>query len=87
MTEIKKDYDVRVFCPVCQNGNNMIWKGGLIDWGIMMSKNVKKSSEIPKWAQYAWRHQQAHGHIIMVEYPSRTVPMFDIFLLKEGQGK
>lgn len=79
----KKDYDVRVFCPQCKNGNNWIWKGGLIDWGIEMSKEAKKSSDIPQWAQYAWRHQQAHGHIIMVEYPNRTVPLFNDAMKKE----
>ena len=73
----KKDYDVKVFCAQCQDGNNTIWKGGLIDWGIEMSKNAKKTSDIPEWAQYAWRHEQAHGHTIMVEYPERTVPLFD----------
>ena len=73
----KKDYDVRVFCPQCRGGDNAIWKGNLIDWGIQMGREAKKSSDIPEWAQYANRHERAHGHIVMVEYPTRTVPLFN----------
>lgn len=78
MSTEKKDYDVRVFCPQCQGGNNAIWKGGLIDWGLEMSKEAKNPADIPAWAHYAYRHEQAHGHTVMVEYPDRTVPLFDL---------
>jgi len=61
---------VRVFCPVCQDGDNTIWTGTLHEWG----KELEKENP-PDWANYAHRHEKAHGHQIMVEYPSGlTVP-------------
>ncbi|MBA7491405.1 hypothetical protein ES702_01950 [subsurface metagenome] len=61
---------VRVFCPVCQGGDNSIWIGSLWEWG----KELEKENP-PDWANYAHRHEKAHGHQIMVEYPSGlTVP-------------
>lgn len=80
--KIARKAEIRVFCSECQGGNNTIWKGSLIDWGIIMSQDAKKDADIPQWAQYAWRHQQAHGHTIMVQYPSQCVPMFDPLRLK-----
>lgn len=78
----KTDYDVRVFCPKCKAGNNSIWKGGLINWGLEMSKETP-----PAWAQYAKNHESAHGHTIMVEYPDKTVPLFDSLGLRSGVHK
>jgi len=47
------------------------WKGSLIDWGVELS-----FSDPPEWYNYAMRHEEAHpGHIIMVEYPTSTVPL------------
>jgi hypothetical protein len=71
----KKDYDVRVFCPQCKGGDNIIWKGGLIDWGLEMSGPANKP--VPEWAQYAKRHEVTHGHTVMVEYPDRIVRLFN----------
>ena len=62
---------VRVFCPICKGGDNAIWEGNLIDWGIQLS-----TSDPPDWYLYAMNHERAHpGHEIMVEYPSKTVPL------------
>jgi len=62
---------VRVYCPKCRGGDNSIWKGSLIDWGVELS-----FSDPPEWYNYAMRHEEAHpGHIIMVEYPTSTVPL------------
>ena len=80
----KKDYDVRVFCPQCRGGDNAIWKGGLIDWGLEMRKEAKHSVDVPAWAQYAKRHEVTHGHTVMVEYPDRIVPLFDPLRRKTG---
>ena len=60
---------VRVFCPICRDGNNVIWEGSLEEWGVELSKETP-----PDWANYAYRHEEAHGHQIMVKYPTRTVP-------------
>ena len=61
---------VRVFCPVCRDGDNIIWEGTLTEWGLELSHEIP-----PDWANYAHRHENAHGHRIMVEYPSgRMVP-------------
>lgn len=56
---------VRVFCPICRDGNNVIWEGSLEEWGVELSKETP-----PDWANYAHRHEMAHGHQVMVEYPS-----------------
>lgn len=62
---------VRVFCPKCKGGDNAIWEGSLIAWGLELGYGKP-----PKWYNYAMRHEKAHpGHIIMVEYPSKTVPL------------
>jgi len=62
---------VRVFCPVCKGGDNAIWEGSLIDWGLELQR-----VENPEWFSYAIRHEVAHpGHVIMVEYPDKTVPL------------
>jgi len=60
---------VRVYCPVCKGGDNHIWKGSLHEWGQELEK-----VDPPEWVNYAHRHEAAHGHQIMVEYPSKTVP-------------
>jgi hypothetical protein len=60
--------EVRVFCPICKDGKNAIWHGSLIDWGIELSK-----SKVPDWAQYASRHEKAHNHRVMVQYPSGQI--------------
>ena len=62
--------EVRVYCPECKGGDNAIWEGSLIDWGIQLSKNKP-----PAWFLYAQNHERAHGHTVLVEYPSRTVPL------------
>ena len=65
--------DVRVFCPVCKGGNNVIWKGSLIDWGVELSLG-----DPPEWYKYVIRHEKAHpGHVIMVEYPDYVIPLRD----------
>ena len=56
--------EVRVFCPVCQNGKNIIWKGTILEWKKELMKEIP-----PDWANYAHRHENAHGHQIIVEYP------------------
>jgi len=74
--------EVRVFCPVCRGGDNVIWDGSLIDWGLELSK-----PNPPEWFNYAMRHQKAHRHKVMVEYPSQTVPLGLTFqLTKEAAG-
>ena len=63
---------VRVYCPKCKGGNNAIWQGSLITWGVELSLG-----EPPEWYNYAERHEKAHpGHTIMVEYPYKIVPLF-----------
>lgn len=78
-----KPKDVRVYCPECRGGKNTIWKGSLIDWGLQLS-----NPDPPEWYLYALRHEEAHpSHKIMVEYPSRTVPLqLSFALLKEAEG-
>jgi len=71
--------DVRVYCPICKGGNNTIWEGNLIDWGLELSK-----PNPPKWFLYAMNHQRVHGHKIMVKYPSMTVPL-DLEILGEDE--
>jgi len=61
---------VRVYCPICKGGNNAIWQGSLAEWSIQLSKH-----EAPAWYHYAMRHEKAHNHQIMVEYPTQTVPL------------
>lgn len=69
--------EVRVFCPTCKDGHNAIWSGSLIDWGLQMGKEAKHSKDIPEWAQYAFRHEAHHGHMIMVKYPDgKIIPLF-----------
>lgn len=70
--------EVKVFCPVCRGGDNVIWEGSLIDWSLELSKPTP-----PEWFNYALRHQKAHGHKLMVKYPSRTVPFDLSFQLSE----
>jgi hypothetical protein len=77
-----KDYEVRVFCPQCGGGDNAIWKGSLIDWALQMGKEAKNNKDIPAWTHYAYRHEQAHCHTVMVEYPNRIVPLFDPLRVK-----
>ena len=60
---------VRVYCPICKGGDNLIWQGSLEEWGKELEKE-----EPPEWAHYAHRHEKAHNHQIMVEYPTQTVP-------------
>jgi len=61
---------VRVFCPICKGGDNSIWTGSLHEWGNELSKEIP-----PEWVNYAHRHEKAHDHQVMVEYPSGlTVP-------------
>ena len=63
---------VRVYCPKGKGGKNAIWQGSLITWGVELS-----ISDPPEWYNYARRHEKAHpGHTIMVEYPSKIVPLF-----------
>lgn len=59
---------VRVFCPVCNDGKNVIWQGSGIDWGMELTKEKP-----PRWAQYADTHEKIHGHRIMVEYPGGQI--------------
>ena len=61
---------VRVFCPKCKGGNNAIWEGSLLAWGLELAKN-----KAPAWFLYAQNHERVHGHTVMVQYPSRTVPL------------
>ncbi len=61
---------VRVYCPICKGGDNVIWKGSLAKWTIELAK--PESSE---WYNYSLRHEKAHNHQIMVEYPTRVVPL------------
>lgn len=62
---------VRVYCPKCRGGDNAIWKGTLIDWGLELGYEKP-----PEWYNYAIRHEKAHpGHVIMVEYPTKTLPL------------
>ena len=76
MSEDFMNAEVRVFCPICKNGKNAIWYGDLIDWGLELSKgDAKTSKDIPEWYKYAVRHEQAHGHKIMVKYPDKIVPL------------
>lgn len=56
---------VRVFCPICKGGDNIIWEGTPDEWRKELLK-----IEPPKWANYVYRHEKAHDHKIMVEYPS-----------------
>ena len=65
--------NVRVFCPVCKCGDNSIWKGSLIEWGRELENEIP-----PEWVNYAYRHEKAHGHQIMVEYPSGLVVPFKL---------
>ena len=67
---------VRVYCPICKGGNNVIWQGSLFEWGQELGKE-----EPPEWAHYAHRHEEAHNHPIMVRYPSGRVVPF-----KPGKG-
>lgn len=67
---INKDYEVKVFCPICKDGNNIIWKGSLLEW-----RNELVNPIPPKWFIYAMNHKRAHDHKIMVEYPDRIVPL------------
>ncbi len=64
---------VRVYCPECKGGVNSIWDGTLIEWAVQTS-----IVEPPPWANYAWRHQSHHKHVIMVKYPNRTVPLISL---------
>ena len=68
MTEDFMNAEVRVFCPVCKGGHNAIWAGSLIDWGLQLRQEA-----VPEWAQYAHRHERAHGHRVMVKYPSGKI--------------
>jgi len=61
---------VRVYCPICKGGKNVVWKGSLAEWSNQLVK-----SEPPEWYNYAMRHEEAHDHQIMVEYPTQTVPL------------
>jgi hypothetical protein len=79
LKEVRKA-EVRVFCPKCREGNNVIWKGKLTEWALLMG--LPEDTPVPEWAEYAWRHQHAHGHTIMVEYPNRCVPMFGSLKVK-----
>lgn len=69
--------NVRVFCPICQDGDNTIWKGTLIEWGLQLGMKTP-----PDWANYAYRHEKAHNHQIMVEYPDGMIVPFSISSLK-----
>jgi hypothetical protein len=72
----KEDFmnaEVRVFCPECKNGKNAIWHGTLIDWGVELATHA--DNKPPGWFLYVVNHQRAHGHKIMVKYPSKTVPL------------
>ena len=60
---------VRVYCPICKGGKNVIWQGSIEEWGKELSKEIP-----PEWANYAYRHERAHNHQVMVEYPTQTVP-------------
>ena len=74
MSEDFMSAEVRVFCPVCKDGCNAIWFGSLIDWGRELGHEA-----VPEWAQYAKRHEKAHGHEIMVKYPGgRLIPFFGV---------
>ena len=64
---------VRVFCPICKNGDNSIWEGSLEEWGEELLKESP-----PYWANYAHRYENAHGHQIMVEYPSGMIVPFKV---------
>lgn len=65
---------VRVYCPICKGGKNVIWKGTLIDWGVELSM-----PDPPEWYNYVIRHEKAHpGHVIMVEYPDQIIPLRDV---------
>lgn len=64
---------VRVYCPICKEGDNVIWQGSLVEWGQELCKE-----EPPEWANYAHRHEEAHNHQIMVCYPSGSVVPFKL---------
>lgn len=55
---------VRVYCPICKGGDNAIWEGSLIDWGIELSK-----AKPPVWFLYARSHERVHGHRVMDKCP------------------
>ena len=59
---------VRVYCPICKGGDNVIWQGSLFEWGQELEKEYP-----PEWANYTYRHEVAHDHQIMVRYPSGKV--------------
>ncbi len=61
---------VRVYCPICKGGDNVIWKGSLAEWSTQLT-----NTEPPEWYNYVLRHKKAHNHQIMVEYPTRVVPL------------
>jgi len=56
--------EVKVFCPICKKGKNTIWKGTIEEWKKELMKEIP-----PEWANYAHRHENAHGHKIIIEYP------------------
>ena len=70
---------VRVYCPICKGGDNVIWQGSLFEWGQELEKE-----DPPEWAHYAHRHEEAHNHQIMVRYPAGMVVPFK--LSKEAEG-
>jgi len=70
---------VRVYCPICQEGDNVIWEGSLFEWDQELSKENP-----PEWANYAYRHEEAHNHQVMVRYPSGLV--VPLKLSKEAEG-
>ncbi len=73
MSEDFMKAEVRVFCPVCKGGHNAIWFGSLIDWTLQVGHEAKSPEDVPVWAQYAFRHERAHGHRIMVKYPDERI--------------
>ena len=57
--------NVRVYCPVCKGGDNIIWEGTMVQWLNQLSKILP-----PPWFNYAMNHQEAHDHTVMVTYPT-----------------
>lgn len=74
--------NVRVFCPICKGGDNIIWEGTFEEW----NKELSKKDVLPDWVLPDWtKYAQSHNHQIMVEYPSGLILPFKLYELgKEG---
>lgn len=78
---LRAEMSVRVYCPICKKGNNVIWQGSLLEWRQELEKE-----DPPAWAHYAHRHEKAHSHQVMVRYPDGLTVPFKLGKEAEGRG-